>query len=99
MSITRINEFTASSGHAEALRTFLASVIGRILGAPGCLSCQLLRHHDDETRFAIIEVWDNIESHQAAASRIPPELLAQARTLLAEPARGAYYDAITHEPS
>jgi heme-degrading monooxygenase HmoA len=94
MSVTRINEFSAAPDQAVALSDFLASVIGRILDAPGCQSCQLLRHHDDGTRFAIIEVWDSVESHQAAASRIPPELLVQARTLFAEPARGAYYDVV-----
>ena len=35
---------------------------------------------------------DPTEAHQAAASRIPPDLLVRAKTLLAEPARGAYYD-------
>lgn len=92
--ITRINEFKAPPDQASALGAFLGSVIGLILDAPGCRSCQLLRHHDDETRFAIIEVWDSIEAHQASVSRIPPELLAQAKTLFAEPARGAYYDAL-----
>lgn len=92
MPITRINEFTAAADQGDALRDFLASVIDRILGADGCQSCQLLRHHDEATRFAILEVWDSIEAHQAAASRIPPDLLVRAKTLLAEPARGAYYD-------
>jgi len=92
MAITRINEFRAPADKASALGDFLQSVIARILDAPGCRSCQLLRHHDDATRYAIIEVWDSIEAHQAAASRIPPDLLAQAKVLFAEPARGAYYD-------
>ena len=95
MPITRINEFRAAPEQSDTLRDFLLSVIERILGADGCQSCQLLRHHDDDARFAIVEVWDSIDSHQAAASRIPPELLAQARPLFAEPARGAYYDAVT----
>ena len=92
MPITRINEFRAPADKASALGDVLQSVIARILDAPGCRSCQLLRHHDDQARFAIIEVWDSLELHQAAASRIPPELFAQAMTLFAEPARGASYD-------
>jgi quinol monooxygenase YgiN len=92
MPITRINEFTAPPDKATELGEFLRSVIALILDAPGCRSCQLLHHHDDPVRYAIIEVWDSIEAHQAAASRIPPDLLAQARALFAEPARGAYYD-------
>jgi quinol monooxygenase YgiN len=92
MAITRINEFKAPADKATELGDFLASVIGLILDAPGCRSCQLLRHHEDATRYAIIEVWDSIEAHQAAASRIPPDLMRQALALFAEPARGAYYD-------
>lgn len=99
MAITRINEFKAPPGKAAALSDFLSSVIALILDAPGCRSCQLLRHHDDETRFAIVEVWDSIEAHQASVSRIPPDLLKQAQTLFAEPARGAYYDAVTNKPA
>ena len=95
MAITRINEFHAAADKGEALRQFLVSVVGLILDAPGCNACQLLHHHDDPTRFAIIEVWDSIESHKASVSRIPPNLLQQAKTLFAEPARGAYYNPVT----
>jgi len=99
MAVTRINEFTAPPGKAAALSDFLSSIIALILDAPGCLSCELLRHHDDETRLAIIEVWETIEAHQASVSRIPPDLLTQAQTLLAEPVRGAYYDPVTNTPA
>ena len=97
MAITRINEFQAAPDEATALRDFLTSVIALILDAPGCRSCELLRHHDDPTRFAIIEVWDSIDAHQASASRIPPALLQQAKTLLGGPAQDAYYDPVSKE--
>ena len=92
MPITRINEFQANPDNATALREFLRSVIGRIIDAPGCRSCELLVQRDDHTRLAIIEVWDSVEAHQASVSRIPPGLLEQARALFAVPARGAYYE-------
>ncbi len=92
MTITRINTFQAPSDKVPALREFLRSIIALILGAPGCRSCELLTHHDDPTRFAIIEVWDTIAAHQASVSRIPPALLQQAQTLFAAPPEGAYYD-------
>ena len=95
MAITRINEFQAAAEKVEPLREFLSSVIGLILDAPGCNSCQLLQHHDDPTRFAIIEIWDSIGSHKASVARIPPGLLQQARALFAEPPRGAYYNPVT----
>lgn len=96
-AITRINEFRAPPDKATALRNFLTSVIALILDAPGCRSCQLLRHHEDPTRFAIIETWDSVAAHQASVSRMPPSLLQQAQTLFAELARGAYYDPVSKE--
>jgi len=92
MAITRINEFQAHPDHTDALRDFLRSVIVLVLDAPGCHSCDLLRHHEDPTRFVIVEVWDSIEAHQASVALIPPALLQQAQTLFAAPARGAYYE-------
>ena len=94
MPITRINEFQAKPDKAAAQREFLRSVIGRIIDAPGCRSCELLVQRDDPTRLAIIEVWDSVEAHQASVSRIPPGLLQQAQTLFAAPARGAYYESL-----
>jgi len=97
MAITRINEFQAHPDRAPALRDFLRSVIALVRDAPGCRSCELLLHHDDPTRLAIIEVWDSIEAHQASVSRIPPALLQQAQTLFARPAQGAYYHPVSEE--
>jgi quinol monooxygenase YgiN len=97
MTVTRINEFQAPPDRARALRDFLQSVIALILGAPGCHSCELLRQHDDPTRFAIIEVWDSVDAHQASVSLIPPALLQQAQTLFAGPARGAYFDPVSSD--
>ncbi len=97
MPITRINEFQAKPDKAAALRDFLRSVIARIIDAPGCRSCELLVQRDDRTRLAIIEVWDSVEAHQSSVSRIPPDLLQQAQTLFAVPARGAYYDPVSEE--
>lgn len=97
MAITRINQFQAPVGRGPALRDFLRTIISRILDAPGCVACELLQHHDDATRFAIIEVWDTIAAHQASVTRIPPELLQQAQTIFAAPAQGAYYDPVPRE--
>ncbi|PYO39375.1 MAG: antibiotic biosynthesis monooxygenase [Gemmatimonadetes bacterium] len=97
MAITRINEFQAKPGQARALCEFLRAVIARVIDAPGCRSCELLLQHDDPTRLAIIETWDSIEAHQASVSRIPPDLLRQAQTFLAIPARGAYYHQVSEE--
>jgi quinol monooxygenase YgiN len=93
MSITRINQFEAKPDCEEKLHTFLQSVIAVILTCPGCLSCKLLRSTENPACLAIIEEWDNIASHQKAASAIPKEKLAEAGLLFAKPPSGMYYTA------
>lgn len=93
--ITRINTFEAKSGQAAELREFLGSVIDLIVAAPGCRSVELLRSRDDPARLAIVETWDSLDAHQAAASRIPPALMQKAMTLFASPPVGSYYESVT----
>jgi quinol monooxygenase YgiN len=92
MSITRINDFRAAAGKAQALRVFLAAVIAIIRQTRGCQSVQLLIDREDPDHLVIVEAWDDIVSHQAAAAAIPPEKLAEVRPLLAEPPKGRYYE-------
>ena len=94
MPITRVNEFHALPEKAADLRAFLEDVVLLIEDAPGCISVTLFAHHDDVTRFAIIEEWQSIDAHQASVTRIPPDKLNQVRTLIAEPPKGVYYQAI-----
>lgn len=91
MPITRINHFTAKPGFEQALHDFLAAVISTIEACPGCISCRLLRALDDEAQLAIIEEWDSVAAHQAAAKAIPPEQMARAMALFAKPPTGIYY--------
>ncbi len=94
MPIVRINEFHAAADKATALREFLRSVIEIVEKLPGCQGCELLADHKDDSRLAIVETWDSIAAHQAAATQIPPEKIAEVRPLLAEPAKGRYYERI-----
>ncbi len=91
MSITRINEFRAKEGKADALRAFLSRLVPTIAAIPGCQSCQLLQSHDEPTRFIVLEAWDSIEAHQASVKDIPPESLAEVMALLDGRPAGAYY--------
>lgn len=91
MSITRINTFTAKPGSEQQLHDFLSSVISVIKSCPGCISCTLLQGAEDQTQLAIIEEWESISAHQAAASAIPAEQLTQAMALFAKPPAGTYY--------
>jgi quinol monooxygenase YgiN len=96
-TITRINTFEARSGQASELREFLSSIIELIIGAPGCRSVELLVSHEAPGRLAIIEVWDSIEAHQAAASRVPPNMLQKAQTLFGSAPVGTYYESLLRE--
>lgn len=92
MAILRINHFRATAEKQAALREFLASIIGLIETSPGCLRCELATDAADESRFVIIEKWETVEAHQAAAARVPAEMLAAFRPLVAEPPTGQYYE-------
>src|SRR5947207_2593031 len=94
MATTRINSFEAKPGKAEALRDFLASVIARIVDAPGCRTVELLVGTENPHQLAIIEMWESVAAHHASASRIPPELLKQAQELFAAAPVGRYYESI-----
>jgi quinol monooxygenase YgiN len=92
MAIIRINEFRAAPEKSTALRAFLRSVIHIVEQSPGCVKCELAVDVEDAARLVIIETWDSIAAHKAAATRVPPEKLAEVRPLLAEPPRGQYYE-------
>ena len=91
MGITRINDFRAKEGKAEALRAFLAQMIPSIASCRGCVSCKLLQSQDSPDRFVILEVWDSIESHKAAVEDIPPEMLVTVMELLDGKPSGEYF--------
>jgi quinol monooxygenase YgiN len=92
VAITRINDFHAAPGKERGLREFLTSVIAVIKEAPGCRAVELLIDRDDTGHLVIVEHWDDIASHQAAAPRIPPSRLAEVRPLVAQPPQGRSYD-------
>ena len=94
MSVIRIGEVQAKEEMIGALRDFLISIIPLIQASEGCESCQLLQNQDDATTFVMIEVWNNVESHQASVNNIPPEKLGEIRPLLASPPKGAYYGVV-----
>ena len=93
MSITRINHFEAAEGKSVELRDFLRGVVAVVERQAGCQSCQLLRELQEPRRIAMVEVWESVAHHQAAAKAIPPEQIAQVMPLLAVPPRGNYFEA------
>lgn len=97
MSIARIGEVRAKPELTEDLRDFLISIMPGIKSSQGCESVTLYQSQDDPTKFTMIEIWDSVESHQASAKNIPPEMLAEIRPLLASAPSGSYYDLVHHK--
>ncbi len=94
MSITRIGEFQAKQESIEEMRDFLISIMPGIKSSQGCESVQLYQSQDDPTKFTMIEVWNNIDSHRASVKNISSEDLAKIRPLLASAPGGAYFDLV-----
>lgn len=90
MSVTRINEFTASLGNEERLCNLLKSVVSYITGCDGCLSCELLRVQDSASEFVIIEKWLSIDAHKKSLADYPKESMQSAMVLFAAPPSGKY---------
>ena len=91
MPITRINHFQAQDGKADELHAFLTGVIAVVKNCAGCLGCRLLREKDQPGHLAIIEEWESVEQHKAAASAIPPAEIVKVMPLLKQPPTGAYF--------
>ena len=91
MSVTRINYFTAKDGTTEQVYSLLQTATSMIKTAPGYLSVRLLHSQENPNDMVIIEEWDSVEAHQAAAGNIPPEMLGRIIPLLAVPPKGTYY--------
>ena len=94
MAIARIGETQAKEGLMEELRDFLISIVPGIKDSEGCQAVQLYQSADDPSRFMMVEIWDNVESHQASVKNIPPEKLGEIRPLLATSPSGSYFKLI-----
>lgn len=94
MSVTRIGEFQAKEGLAEDLRDFLLSIMPMIKSSEGCESIQLCQSQEDPSKFMMVEVWDNVESHQASVKNISPEKLGEIQPLLAASPSGSYFNVV-----
>jgi quinol monooxygenase YgiN len=90
MTVRRINEFHATAAREDEPRQFLGRVVTLVAAAPGCESCELFVDPIDPGRFLVLESWSDVEAHQAAASRVPPDMYAAFQQLIAEPPRGRY---------
>jgi len=91
MSITRVNEFTAATEKSAELYTFLQALVPYISNAEGCISCELLKHHEHGDQFMMIERWHDIESHQLAITDYPQDEMQAAMSLFGAAPKGNYY--------
>lgn len=91
MSITRIAENQAKEGEGDKLRELLHSFAPLLSSSGGFHSHQVLQNISDPTRIVVIEVWDSIQAHQAAAQKIPVNAFERTMMLLASRPKGEYY--------
>ena len=94
MGVTRIGEFQAKEGLAEDLQGFLLSIMPMIESSEGCESVRLYQSQEDPSKFTMIEVWDNVESHQASVKNISPKKLGEFQPLLAASPSGSYFNVV-----
>ena len=91
MSIVRLNDFEAKEGQEKELAEFLNSLVAFISESAGCISCELLRHYENPTRFVMLERWKSVEHHQNSYRSYPKEKMQKAMELFAKPPTGNYF--------
>ncbi len=91
MSVIRINQFNAKDGQGDKVREILRSFDSIFKSNAGYESHQVLQSVDDPNQIVVIEVWESIAAHQAAAQRIPVHAFEQVMRLLNGRPSGEYY--------
>lgn len=91
MTVLRVSEFSAVTGKSAELYTFLESLIPYISSSDGCISCELLKHHDEENQFMMLERWESTEYHQLSVTNFPQQEMQAAMSLFGAPPKGTYY--------
>lgn len=91
MSITRINEFQTTQEKSDELFVFLKSLAPYISSSDGCLSYDVLREHESDNCFIVIEKWQSIEAHKRSVDNFPKDEMLSAALLFGAPPKGSYY--------
>ena len=89
--ITRISEFQAAPDLAEELHAFLGSLVPYITASDGCLTCEVLRHTEQQDTFVVIERWESVEAHRTSVESFPKEEMEAAMRLIGAPPKAGYY--------
>ncbi|SDC05215.1 Quinol monooxygenase YgiN [Sphingomonas sp. YR710] len=92
MTVVRHYLLHAIEGHDAALETVLSEITDFFRAQPGALGLDLLRDCGNERRFLLIERWETIEAHGAAAQLLPQPLIKRLIAALDGPPEGTYFD-------
>lgn len=90
-TITRINTFTAQPGQSEAVKRHLVAAMKPIEQAKGYILHKVLSGIDEPETIIVIEKWESISDHQAAAAAISSDDIEALMAMLAAPPSGGYY--------
>lgn len=96
MSVLRITEFYAMPKKLNQLRVEFSEISQKILNSPGCRSCEVLTSTEGQEKVVVIEEWDSIESHQAAAKSIDPRDFQKILGFLKGQPKGKYYKMVEY---
>ena len=99
MSVLRLNYFCARAGQFEALAAVFEDLVSNIRALDGYLRCELLLNNsagnpDNDGTVIVLEEWDSIAAHKAAAAKIDPVDFARIMPLLNGRPHGQYYTTI-----
>ena len=83
----------ARAGEGDTLVAALHEVLPAMKAADGFYSYTVLQGTSETDAVAVIEVWDSIEAHKAAAALIPPQDFQKIMPLLSAPPAGDYFEA------
>lgn len=91
MSVLRINKFHTKEGQGDKVREILRSFDAVFRSNAGYESHKVLQNVNDPNQIVVIEVWESVEAHQAAAQKIPVHAFESVMSLLDGRPSGEYY--------
>jgi len=85
MAHIKLNEFEARIGKSDELNQFLESLIPYIRSSDGCITCEMVKHHKEPSKFSILEKWESEDAHKASIKNFPKDEFIYGLSLMSSP--------------